>query len=132
MTIASNLGSHWVTYYVRASSGAEFFQSIGLHEICSSEWSPRCRRFPAKADCMGDERFFCSMWRSTGFLMALALIAELTTLVGFVVVMGGGKMKREVGWKVLCALLVSVAIILLCALSIVVSRSSPLVSWRQH
>lgn len=61
------------------------------------------------------------MWRSTGFLMSLSMVLELATLVTFLIIMSGGKLKREVGWKVLGGLMTAVAVAQLCAMSIVVS-----------
>ncbi|GAM86417.1 hypothetical protein ANO11243_044310 [Dothideomycetidae sp. 11243] len=58
-------------------------------------------------ECRGDERAFCSLWRSVGFAVNFAVVLELATLVGFVVCLTGGRDKREQGWKVvapLCAL----------------------------
>jgi hypothetical protein len=53
--------------------------------------------------------------------MSLATVVELATLVGFLVVMAGGRLKREKGWKVLTPLAVSVASIQFAAMGIVVS-----------
>ncbi len=41
------------------------------------------------------------MWRTTGFPMNFATVAELATIVGFLVIMSGGKQKRESGWRIL-------------------------------
>lgn len=120
MTLAAILMPDWVSYSVTANTGATFTQKLGLHRSCSSEFDPPCRPFPERADCLGDERQFCSMWRTTGFLMSFAAVAELATLVGFLVIMMGGKMKREAGWKIVVGMLAIVAAILLAAMSIVV------------
>jgi len=120
MTIASNVLPHWVSFSVTADTGNTFYQNIGLHKSCSSESSPHCRTFPTREDCSGEERYFCSMWRSTGFLMSLAMVVELATLVTFLIVMGGGKAKRESGWKVLGGLMTGVAAIQFSAMTIVV------------
>jgi len=41
-------------------------------------------------------------------MMSFAAVLELVTLVAYVVVLLGGKQKREIGWKVLTFLLVLV------------------------
>lgn len=53
--------------------------------------------------------------------MSLAFIAELATVVGFVVTLGGGKVKRQGGWKVLGGLLGAVAVVEVGAMAVVVS-----------
>ena len=63
------------------------------------------------------------MWRSVGFLMSFAVVMEGVTLVTFVVMIAGGKQKRESGWKILTGLLVLVALIQCTAMALVVSCS---------
>lgn len=58
------------------------------------------------------------MWRTVGFLMSFATVAELATLVGFVTIMTGGKAKRERGWKILSMLLMVVAVIQFAAMAL--------------
>jgi hypothetical protein len=123
MTIASILMPDWLSYSMTASTGITVTRNIGLHQSCNSVSDPPCRHFPAEAECDGEERSFCSMWRTTGFLMSLATVAELATIVGFLVIMGGGKLKREKGWRVLGALLGVVAAIQFASMAIVVSSS---------
>ena len=53
--------------------------------------------------------------------MSFAAVLELVTLVSYLVVILGGKQKRETGWKVLTFLLMLVAIIQCAAMAIVVS-----------
>jgi hypothetical protein len=120
MTLVSILTPHWVSYSVTAPTGSTFYQHIGLHKSCDSI-AGACRPYPAARDCAAGERGFCSMWRTTGFLMSFATVAELATLVGFAVIMGGGKYRRETGWRILGAMLLLVAAIELSAMSIVVS-----------
>lgn len=52
--------------------------------------------------------------------MSFAAVVELVTLVAYVVVLFGGKQKRETGWKILCFLLVLVGIVQAAGMSIVV------------
>jgi hypothetical protein len=60
------------------------------------------------------------MWRSVGFMMSFAAVLELVTLVAYFVVIGGGKQKRETGWKVLAFLLVVVGVLQCASMAIVV------------
>lgn len=143
MTIVANVLPRWIVYSVpppnpgfSAGSGSGsgsgfgfgsgddpfFWQTLGLHSMCASEASPTCRPFPDTArDCSAGpgQRYFCSVWRSVGFLMALALVVELAALVGFVVIMAGGRLKREGGWRVLGVLLAGAALLHIFALSTV-------------
>ncbi|RYP77461.1 hypothetical protein DL769_003415 [Monosporascus sp. CRB-8-3] len=119
MTIASITTPHWLSYAVTAdNSGATYRKDLGLHESCSSLDDPQCRRFPDDDDCRGDQ-FFCSMWRSSGFLLSFATIVELATLITFMVVMAGGKYKRETGWKLIGAFLLADAAIEFAGMGIV-------------
>jgi hypothetical protein len=61
------------------------------------------------------------MWRTVGFLMSLAVILELAAVVGFVVILAGGKARRESGWKILGGLLGVVAVVLFSGMAVVVS-----------
>ncbi|GJC79587.1 pre-mRNA splicing factor [Colletotrichum tofieldiae] len=109
MIIASITLPHWVTYSVTATDGNEFSKHIGLHRACSNVYDPPCQEFPTEELCSKNgERYFCSMWRSVGFLASFSTILHLASIVTFLVIMGGGKYKRETGWKVLGGLLVLV------------------------
>jgi hypothetical protein len=61
------------------------------------------------------------MWRTVGWLMSLATIMELATLVGIVVILSGGKARREAGWRILAALLGLVGLVLFSGMAVVVS-----------
>lgn len=52
--------------------------------------------------------------------MSFAAVVELVTLVAYVVVLLGGKQKRETGWKILAFLLVLVGVVQAASMSIVV------------
>lgn len=125
MTLASIALPNWISYSITSIKGHSITRNIGLHEICSSGINslsdlPTCRPFPVERDdCLGDERGFCSIWRTTGFLMSLAIVVELATVVGFLVILSGGKMKRASGWKILSGLLTVVAALLLMAMGTV-------------
>ncbi|KAL2016628.1 hypothetical protein VTK56DRAFT_3246 [Thermocarpiscus australiensis] len=110
MTIASIVNPKWISYSVTTPSGRTVHDDLGLHRRCTSS-SEKCNPFPDESRCQGDDgRAFCSMWRTAGFLMSLATTAELATIIGFLVIMAGGKAKRQGGWRVLGAMLVAVAV----------------------
>jgi formate hydrogenlyase subunit 3/multisubunit Na+/H+ antiporter MnhD subunit len=54
--------------------------------------------------------------------MSFAVVMEGMTLISFLVVIAGGKQKREKGWRILSALLVFVGIIQGVGMVIIVSR----------
>jgi hypothetical protein len=60
------------------------------------------------------------MWRSVGFMMNFAALLELVTIVAYLVVIVGGKQKREIGWRVLAFFLVLVGVLQCGAMAIVV------------
>ena len=53
--------------------------------------------------------------------MLFSVALELATLVAFVVVIVGGKQKREMGWKVVVVLLLLVGALQCAGMSIMVS-----------
>ena len=61
------------------------------------------------------------MWRTVGFLASFTTLLCLGGLVTFVVIMSGGKYKRETGWPFAAAMLTLVSVIEFVAISIVVS-----------
>ncbi|KAL8918880.1 MAG: hypothetical protein Q9172_005238 [Xanthocarpia lactea] len=99
----------WISWDSETPSGQRIHYTYGLHRRCSS-LTGTCEYFPQARDCHGD-RYFCSMWRSVGFLMSFAVVMEGMTLITFIVVLAGGKQKREQGWKVMSALLVLAGLI---------------------
>ena len=54
--------------------------------------------------------------------MSLAVVLEGMTLVALVLVMSGGRQKRESGWKVLSFLLVLTGIVECASMALIVSR----------
>ncbi|EKD13691.1 hypothetical protein MBM_07892 [Drepanopeziza brunnea f. sp. 'multigermtubi' MB_m1] len=118
MTIAANFIPDWITWTVDSPSGGHYTKRVGLHRSCSSTTNT-CIHFPQKEDCSGSDRYFCSMWRSVGFLMSAAAILELGTVVAFILVLVGGKQKREKGWKLLSFMLVLVATVQCASMAIV-------------
>ncbi|KAI1183006.1 hypothetical protein F5B17DRAFT_417940 [Nemania serpens] len=118
LTIVSLFTTHWVTYSVTASTGSTFTKRLGLHESCSSVADPACRPFPSEDDCR-DDKTFCSLWRTSGFLLSFATIVELATLVSFLVVLAGGKYKREGGWRLIGGFLLADAVVEFAGMGIV-------------
>lgn len=53
----------------------------------------------------------------------MGLILEMATLVGVVVILAGGKSRREAGWGVLVGLLAVVGLVLFGGMGVVVSTS---------
>ncbi|KAK4039453.1 hypothetical protein C8A01DRAFT_36581 [Parachaetomium inaequale] len=114
MTMTSIISPAWVSLTVPSPSGGTVTDTIGLHRRCGGSSSAggtgSCVPFPEASRCDDDGgRSFCSMWRTTGFLMSFAVVAELATLVGFLVILAGGRVKREGGWRVLGGMLAAVA-----------------------
>ncbi|KAG5752546.1 hypothetical protein H9Q69_004808 [Fusarium xylarioides] len=110
---------NWVTYSVTSATGEIVERHIGLHKSCSTLDDPYCRPFPPKDLCQGGERYFCSMWRTVGFLASFTTLLCLGGLVTFVVIMCGGKYKRETGWPFAAGMLTLISIMEFVAISIV-------------
>lgn len=127
MTLTSIISPNWAAYTVHSPSGGTVTDSIGLHRRCTSSSSPAgtttCTPFPEESRCSAgdDGRSFCAMWRTTGFLMSFAVVAELAAVVGFLITMAGGKVKRERGWKILGGILGAVAAAQFIGMAVVVS-----------
>lgn len=94
--------------------------SYGLHRRCSS-LTDTCESFPQSDDCHGSGRYFCSMWRSVGFLMLFAVVLEGMSVVAYLIILSGGKRLREGGWKVLSLFIVLSVVVQAGSVSIVVS-----------
>ncbi|GFP52677.1 hypothetical protein ACSS6W_003236 [Trichoderma asperelloides] len=119
MIVASITEPHWVSYSVTTTSGETLEKHIGLHKSCSSLDDPHCRDFPSKELCQYGERYFCSMWRTVGFMASFTIILCLASLIAFALVMGGGKYRRETGWPFVSALLTLVSVVEFIIISIV-------------
>jgi len=115
MTIASIIVPKWIRWDNGTDVSPHF--TYGLHKRCSSV-TGTCDPFPQDGDCIRDSSF-CSMWRSVGFLMSFAVLIELATLVGYAIVILGGKQSREYGWKVMCPMLAFVAVVQCAGMAIV-------------
>ncbi|GAT19864.1 hypothetical protein RIB2604_00604470 [Aspergillus luchuensis] len=70
-------------------------------------------------ECHGDNRYFCSMWRSVGFLMSFAIVLEGMTVVAYLIVLSGGKRLRESGWKIVSLLIILSAAVQAASMSLV-------------
>lgn len=53
-------------------------------------------------------------------MMNFAAVLELVTIVAYIVILAGGKQKRQNGWKLLAALLVLTGAVQCAAMAIVV------------
>ncbi|BCR87952.1 uncharacterized protein ACHE_40516S [Aspergillus chevalieri] len=113
LTISSIVVPKWVSY-----SNHKHTYSYGLHRRCSS-LTDTCESFPQGEDCHGEDRYFCSMWRSVGFLMSFAVVLEGISVVSYLIILSGGKKLRESGWKVLSLLIVLGAVVQAGCVSIV-------------
>jgi hypothetical protein len=123
MTLAAIFVPDWITWDVTTAQGEHVTRTIGLHQSCTTkELQSKCLHFPQYEDCHGTDRYFCSMWRSVGFLMSFAAVFELVTILAYCVVIVGGKQKRETGWKVLAFMLMLVGIVQCASMAIVVSH----------
>jgi hypothetical protein len=123
LIVASVTEPHWVSYSVTTTSGETLEKHIGLHKSCSTLDDPHCRDFPSKELCQYGERYFCSMWRTVGFMASFTIILSLASLIAFALVMGGGKYRRETGWPFVSALLTLVSVLEFIIISIVVRIS---------
>lgn len=91
---------------------------MGLHSRCSSV-TGTCTPFPNEETCAKD-KYFCSMWRTVGFLISFDVVLELCTLVSFGVIIAGGVQRRVAGWSVICGLLLFSGIVQCAGMAIVV------------
>ncbi|EEQ91468.2 uncharacterized protein BDCG_06588 [Blastomyces dermatitidis ER-3] len=122
LTLASIVLPRWISSQRGTSAGV----SYGLHYRCFSTTTPNtttttttCVRFPQFDDCTGDDRQFCSMWRSVGFLMSFAVVLEGMTLITYIIILAGGKQMRESGWRILSMLLLLVALVQCASMGLV-------------
>ncbi|EAT86279.2 hypothetical protein SNOG_06448 [Parastagonospora nodorum SN15] len=113
MTIASIASPRWISY----STNGERKFSYGLHTRCSAE-TGACEPFPKTSEC-GKHPAFCNMWRTVGFLISFAVVAELCTLVSFAVIVGGGVQRRAAGWQVVSGVLLFSAVVQCAGMAIV-------------
>ncbi|KAI5359602.1 hypothetical protein Slin14017_G105040 [Septoria linicola] len=117
-TIASIALPNWISYSSPVEGHDPIRISYGLHKRCSSV-TGKCTKFPQYDDCHGDDRAFCSLWRSTGFMMNFSVVLLLACVVAYVTILVGGRGTREVGWKIMSPMLAVVALVQLIAMSLV-------------
>ncbi|KAJ5482642.1 hypothetical protein N7475_001454 [Penicillium sp. IBT 31633x] len=115
LTVSSIVIPKWVSYH---SENPANHYSYGLHRRCSS-LTDTCESFPQREDCHGEDRYFCSMWRSVGFLMSFAVVVQGMSVVAYLVILSGGKRVRENAWGVLSLMIGLSAIIQAAGMSIV-------------
>ena len=126
MATASILFPNWVSYSATTAAGSRHWKSIGLWTACASVSAGihghECHPFPRDEMCGagGDEaQFFCSTWRAIGLVASLAIAGHIATVVAFLVVLAGGKAKRQSGWKLLGALMLLLAVAEFCVIGAV-------------
>jgi len=119
LTLTSIIIPRWISYSADTPIG-DMYISYGLHSRCTGMPHTHCEPFPRKEDCThSDARFFCSMWRTVGFLMSLAMALQLVVIAAYVIVLSGGRQKREHGWKLLSILLLVNGMLQCAAMAIV-------------
>ncbi len=134
MTVAAIIIPNWISFDNETNHGTRIHYTYGLHRRCSNTNLPasmsasissmQCLGFPQDADCHGKDRYFCSMWRSVGFLMSFAVVIEGMTIAAFVVLLTGGKQKREQGWGVMTIFVGLAALIQVAAMALIVWNPS--------
>lgn len=108
-TIASIALPNWISYSSPTDGSDPIRVTYGLHKRCSSI-TGKCTPFPEYEDCHGDDRWFCSIWRSTGFFMNFSIVLQLACVIAYLTVLVGGRSSREAGWKMVAGLLSIVAL----------------------
>jgi len=120
-------------------------KQLGLHKQCSNKAtieypSPslfsshsytvtskeglQCTAYPRYSDCHNGDMYFCSMWRSVGFLMSFAVVLEGMTIAAFIVLILGGKQKREQGWGFMATMAALAGFVQAVGMSIVVCHTA--------
>ncbi|KAL4788621.1 hypothetical protein BJX76DRAFT_315229 [Aspergillus varians] len=115
LSIASIAVPNWVSYH---SEKPTYHYSYGLHRRCSS-LTDTCESFPKREDCIGEDRYFCSMWRTVAFMMSFAVVLEGMSVVAYLIILSGGKSLRESGWKTLSILILLSAVVQAASMSVV-------------
>ncbi|OAA72629.1 hypothetical protein LEL_08413 [Akanthomyces lecanii RCEF 1005] len=119
MVVASIAMPNWIDYAVTTAKGDTIHKSIGLHKSCSTLDGGRCSPYPTAALCQSGQRYFCTMWRTTGWLASFSVVLGLAGLVAFAVTLGGGKYKRESGWPFVGGLIATFSAVQLIVISVV-------------
>ncbi|KAJ6780192.1 hypothetical protein PWT90_04452 [Aphanocladium album] len=119
MIVASIAMPNWIDYSVTTANGDTIRKTIGLHKSCSNLDGHSCTPYPTKSLCQSEQRYFCTMWRTTGWLASFSVVLGLAGLVSFGVTLGGGKYKRESGWPFVSGLIATFAAVQLVIISVV-------------
>jgi len=118
LTLVSIIIPRWISYRDTFVDGTPITYTYGLHRRCSST-TGKCTHFPTYDDCHGSDRYFCSMWRSVGFLMSFAVVLECVVILAFITVLIGGRATRERGWGLMSFFLLLVALLQCASMSLV-------------
>lgn len=121
MIIASIAMPNWIDYSVTTGKGDTIHKTIGLHKSCSTLDENSCSPYPTPALCQADQGYFCSLWRTAGWLASFSVVLGLAGLVSFVVTLSGSRYKRETGWPFVAGLIATFAAVQLLIVSVVVS-----------
>lgn len=127
-TIASIALPNWISYSSPTDGSDPIRVTYGLHKRCSSI-TGKCTPFPEYEDCHGDDRWFCSIWRSTGFFMNFSIVLQLACVIAYLTVLVGGRSSREAGWKMVAGLLSTVALGEIISMAMVVCGLSILIQY---
>jgi len=133
MTIAAIIVPNWLSYDSYHGRDGHIHRQLGLHKQCTNVLPPiaaagsvaaygralHCTAYPRFQDCHNGDRYFCSMWRSVGFLMSFAVVLEGMTIAAFAVLLIGGKQKREQGWGFMATMAALAALVQAVGMSIV-------------
>ncbi|OAA57719.1 hypothetical protein ISF_06960 [Cordyceps fumosorosea ARSEF 2679] len=120
MIVASIAMPNWIDYAVTTAKGDTVRKTIGLHRSCSNLDGPRCVPYPTAALCQSAERrYFCTVWRTTGWLASFSVVLGLAGLLSLAVTLAGGKYRRESGWPLVSGLVATFAAVQLIVVSVV-------------
>ncbi|EGX95886.1 hypothetical protein CCM_00540 [Cordyceps militaris CM01] len=119
MIVASIAMPNWIDYAVTTSQGDTIRKTIGLHKSCSNLDGDRCTPYPTASLCQSERRYFCTLWRTAGWLASLSVVLALAGLVSFGITLGGGKYKRASGWPFVAGLVAAFAAVQLIVISAV-------------
>jgi len=115
LSLSAIIVPRWVSYRDTTNS---ITYTYGLHSRCSVA-TGGCSHFPAPEDCHGSDRYFCSIWRSLGWLMSFAIVLEGMVIFSFVAILAGGIQKRVNGWPLLSFMLFLTAAVQCTAMALV-------------
>jgi hypothetical protein len=104
---------NWVYYSEHTPKGRHVWEKVGLHKSCANWREPQCQMYPYQEHCKQNpgERRFCDIWRTVGFGANFAIALHGVAIVVFVILLEGGKMRRQHGYKLLAGVLGFVALV---------------------